>query len=244
MSIQAPNYTQTPNEIFELMPLMDEAELRVTLAIVRETFGWHRKQSKLSLSRLMKLTGLSRQGVINGIEAGMNRRTLGREPEGDSFRYFLVVETAEVVNSVDQGSQLSRPGVVNSVDTYKESVKEKEPSVPAALNTPRLTLAAQFRSLVDELKTSTNKSAVLRNIYILCYGEETAPTYSYIGGVAKKIGGAGYLAQRLWELSARPPTGDVLAYLLAEHQGKQTHRKYDSSAKEVNLDKLLEGATT
>lgn len=118
--IPAPNYTQIPNVLIALMPEMGEAELKVTLAIARKTFGWHKDRDKLSLSQLMDLTGLSRQGVINGIADGMKRGTIARTESGDSFDYYLVV------NEMDQSaeaSQPNRPEVVHEIDTQK---KEKE----------------------------------------------------------------------------------------------------------------------
>src|SRR5262245_5804895 len=84
--VEPPNHTQTPNALFdELMRDMKEAELKVTLAICRQTFGWHRKEDELSLTQLSDLTGLSRQSVISGIEAGMRRGIILRKPKGQSF---------------------------------------------------------------------------------------------------------------------------------------------------------------
>lgn len=152
MQIEKPNYTQTPNIIFDLMPQMAEAELRVTLAICRQTFGFHRQADTLSISQLQKATGLSRQGAINGLQAGMERGTITRQPDGNSFAYGLQMAPdaadAETVNQVDTApvnlvdtappddatSQRSRPALVNLVDhslvnvvdTQKKDKKERE----------------------------------------------------------------------------------------------------------------------
>lgn len=125
MPFDAPNYTQFPNALIMLMPEMGEAELKVTLAIARKTFGWHKDEDKLSLSQLMELTGLSRQGVLNGILAGTERGTIARREDGDSFKYRLLV------NEVDQTSQPSRPEVVNEVDTQKKDKEKKETAAVA-----------------------------------------------------------------------------------------------------------------
>ena len=67
---QSPNYTQTPNDLFDvLMAGMGDAELRVALAIVRQTIGYHREQVKFSIPKLMAMTGLSRNGVKDGAES-------------------------------------------------------------------------------------------------------------------------------------------------------------------------------
>lgn len=137
VEVPAPNYTQMPNVLISLMPQMKEAELRVTLAIARETFGWHRKEKSLSLTRLCVLTGLSRQGVLNGIEEGLERHFIERRAQGNSFTYRLLV------NEVDQSrpltGQASGPDrsttsttivrevdqeVVNKVDTAKKEGKK------------------------------------------------------------------------------------------------------------------------
>jgi hypothetical protein len=81
-----------------------------------------------------------------------------------------------------------------------------------------------FRNLISELKTTKNRAATLRMIYRLCFGgaEENLPEYSYIGKVAKQVGGAERLAQLMWELTARPPA-DPLSYIQAmqKQKGKQ-----------------------
>ncbi|MCA0354690.1 MAG: replication protein [Chloroflexi bacterium] len=139
MTIAPPNYTQTPNEILDLLCEMSEAEMRVTLAICRETFGWHRPTAKLSISDLELLTGLSRQGVLNGLAAGADRGTIQREAVGNGYSYHIVVvnevdqnsQRSRPVNKVDQSttlttnSQRSRPKMVNEVDQPFNSIKEK-----------------------------------------------------------------------------------------------------------------------
>ena len=129
-----PNYTQIPNRLFdELLPLMGAAELKVTLAICRKTFGWHKKRDRISISQLEKLTGLSHQGVITGLQQGMNRGTIVRQPaNGGSYFYSLVIN--EPGNSASQRnrlpnnltSQRSRLEVVNEVDTQKKLLKKQE----------------------------------------------------------------------------------------------------------------------
>lgn len=131
--VPAPNYTQTPNALFALLPVMHEAEIKVTLAIARKTFGWHKERDMLSLSQLEGLTGLSRQGVIDGIEKGIERGTIERIPHGQSFDYSIVVravDQSELVKPVDHQvvkpvDQLL-PELVKPVDTQKKEILNKE----------------------------------------------------------------------------------------------------------------------
>ncbi|MFC4636963.1 hypothetical protein [Deinococcus hohokamensis] len=119
MSFSPPNYTQTPNELFALLPVMKEAELRVTLVIVRATFGWNvgGHAAHLSLQMLMDDTGLSKQGVMNGINAGKERGTIVTVKEGKEVYYGLSVRDVEVPVL----GQRSRPKTVNLVDPTEEA---------------------------------------------------------------------------------------------------------------------------
>jgi hypothetical protein len=106
--ILAPNYTPTPNVwLDEIMPLIDTvAELKVTLAILRATFGWaegtgRKLEDKLSWSQLAKKTKLSRQSVINGLKAGMERGSIGRKKDGKGYKYHLIIDPA-LVKALDR----------------------------------------------------------------------------------------------------------------------------------------------
>ena len=144
--VDAPNYTQTPNVIFATAPEMGEAELRVTLHVIRKTFGWHKLSDEISLTQFEDGTGLSRQSVINGIAQALKRGTVKRRKHGLSFRYSAIVHEVDypthssqrsrlpLVNVVDQsdkaGSLLSRPPhaqkVAGQVDTQKKVLKKEK----------------------------------------------------------------------------------------------------------------------
>lgn len=86
----------------------------------------------------------------------------------------------------------------------------------------RPNLSEAFHELLTVLQTAKNKAAVLRAIYGLCFPGEL-PEYSYLGKVAKAVGGAGRLAEVMWSLTVKPPTGDVLAYILAMHKKAESN---------------------
>ena len=122
--IEKPNYTQTPNILFdEIMRDLNGAELKVILAVIRKTFGWHKKRDRISLTQLEEITGLSRQGILNAIHGKKKEKSVigGLVNKG----YIKIIETKQgnvyelVVKEVDQqetASQLSRLEVVNKVD--------------------------------------------------------------------------------------------------------------------------------
>lgn len=150
---ESPNFTQAPNDLWDMLPTMHETELKVTLAAIRHTFGYHRKRVKLSITAMEKLTGLSRQGVLNGAEAAEERGTLTRTSDGGTTVWVvnvvdpppdMVVNSVdhppESVNPVDQRSQPGRPAGVNAVDHLplsKKRIKEKGKKDSALAPRPR-----------------------------------------------------------------------------------------------------------
>lgn len=74
----------------------------------------------------------------------------------------------------------------------------------------------------------TNKQAVLKWMHDTLFPDRDSPSYSYVGRMIKQVGGAGRLAQLLWEAAAKRPTGDVLAYIQATV--KSNHRQNGGSS--------------
>lgn len=89
MSFAAPNHTQTPNALYDLMPEMGRAELRVTLAILYEGGKQDRGVVRLRHTDLEDATGLSHGGVASGIQRGMERGIIKRMGAQGSYAYWL-----------------------------------------------------------------------------------------------------------------------------------------------------------
>lgn len=173
-----PNYTQTPNALFDLMPQMNNQELRVTLAIIRKTKGWHKQEDELSISQLMELTGLSRQGVVNGTRRALERGTVYRKPAGRSFVYGLIVNVVDqakedVSTSLTNDSQRRLPKSVNDVDTQKKGKKEKE---------------IQDAPSKNEVKREPNKAELDAMFEALAAGSFGVTDMSLVGKLGGRIG--------------------------------------------------------
>jgi phage replication O-like protein O len=125
--VEPPNHTQIPNALLDdLMRLMDCAELKVTLAICRQTFGWHKKEDELSLSQLKAMTGLSRQSVITGIEAGMQRGVIRRRPKGQSYVYRIqLVQKLDQLGAIDGTEPPKPPQLVQKLDQSAPAASPK-----------------------------------------------------------------------------------------------------------------------
>jgi DnaD/phage-associated family protein len=73
-----PNYTQVPNELFDMLPNMSDPELRFTLALLRQTSGFHVYKKTLSTKKACDLTGLSANSVTKGAREAQKRGTVKR----------------------------------------------------------------------------------------------------------------------------------------------------------------------
>lgn len=129
-------YTRVPNALLEAVAMLPDAECRVVLVIVRRTLGWQKTCETISLKEFRDATGLSRQGVINGIEAAIKRGIITRTVTGynNGFCYQVVheVDHLQVVHEVDQSTKLttssprSRPLVVHEVDYLHSDLPQQE----------------------------------------------------------------------------------------------------------------------
>lgn len=135
-----PNYTPTPNELFDVyLADLGNAELRVVLAVIRETFGWEDKQSQtgrrqraeISLTRLRFMTGLSENGVIAGAKKAVKRGLLKRINPGtkQSSKWEIVMKSPPSVAEGGRRTSLSQRGRTPSVAEgqlpFKERKKER-----------------------------------------------------------------------------------------------------------------------
>lgn len=115
---KSPNYTQVPNDFFDMAKDMSEAELRFTLAMLRETFGFHRRQTRAGISDVMEKTGMSDQGVRNGASAAEERGTVTRlNPDTKTKAEWEVVLIPNDVDPNEKGVDLDKHPNEKGVDT-------------------------------------------------------------------------------------------------------------------------------
>lgn len=150
--LQRINFTAFPNVILDNLPEVSCAELKVIAVICRQTFGYHQERALLSISLLMKLTGLSDQGIKNSLDSLISRGWVLKVPSGQSFTYELSTEDEkEPANSVGGTGDVNPPTQLgghansvgeqpaNSVGTLnKESIKRN------SLKKPRASLGELF----------------------------------------------------------------------------------------------------
>jgi hypothetical protein len=127
-----PNYTQTPNRLFdEIMKEIDTmAELKVTLAIIRQTTGWHRRYCTFGIAKIERLTGLARNSVTAGAEAAEARGTIRRLNKEGEASWELVINdtpaTAEGVEIDPSNGEDAPPQDLTKTPATAEGLKRKK----------------------------------------------------------------------------------------------------------------------
>lgn len=89
---EPPTYTQVPNALFDVaMCDMGAAELKVVLAVIRKTIGWHKQRDAISLSQLEEMTGLARANVIRGVREAAKNGWIRHYKAGRTSYYELAL---------------------------------------------------------------------------------------------------------------------------------------------------------
>lgn len=138
-------YTTFPNDVLDyVMPICSGAEWKIVCAIVRRTLGWNKTTDRISISQLIKDTGLSRQTVVDATASAVETGYILKTPRGNSFEYTLNKdfelndpiknsqenrpiendENIEQSNFLTRNSLISRPKTVKLLDT--QNTKENK----------------------------------------------------------------------------------------------------------------------
>ena len=122
------------------MPRLTPSALKVLLAIVRKTYGFQKQSDRISFSQLQTLTGLSREGVNQGIKAigQLLKIKPGRKGQmANEYSLNLDVSTGLLVNKSDQSSNLTSQNngkrLVRKPDSPKPNIQnpDRGPKTPS-----------------------------------------------------------------------------------------------------------------
>ena len=88
-----------PNSIIdELLPELSHSELKCYLCVLRKTKGWNKEEDAISVSKFMKVTGLSNKAVISACESLVEREILERK-SGDRNTGIYSIKTYKTATS-------------------------------------------------------------------------------------------------------------------------------------------------
>lgn len=169
------NYTKTPNVILESISDMCEVEIKLTMFLVRETYGYHRNEARLTYSDLEKVIG--RGSIKKAAELVENRgffKRAGRSnwvissSESEPQTVQILNQNSsdsepledEIVQDLNQNSSRFEPQTVqdlyqnssNLEPLYKERKKEEKKTIKKAVQHPIWKLPKPLNS--DEFETA------------------------------------------------------------------------------------------
>lgn len=192
------NWTKTPNEIYAAVPDMSDAELRVTTALIRQTYGYRREKCSMTYADFRSWGIASDQTVDKGIKAVLKRGFFQRGPGrsewiiGENSTDFVEnnstesVETTESVESAENNStktveNISTKSVENPVNdsteivelhSYKEKERKKERGEKKLSATPTPQPFTVYEQL-SEIEPAIKKGQTLRDAKALLEGDKS-----------------------------------------------------------------------
>lgn len=201
----SPNYTQAPNDWFDLyLPAMGLAEFKVSAVIIRQTLGWHKTRCELGLKRLAVLTGLSERGAMLGAEQAEQRGIIRRVNKGAGNRqrtvWELVITTSpsEVVGTVSTSlREVGLPPLVRQTTSPSEGrkTKTKETEITTTANKAAAASVWELAGLISSSKLSKTKRQEI--------GEADPPPDpgAFVSKYLYAVAHAGFRSPALWAAS-------------------------------------------
>ncbi len=156
---QAPNYTQVPNDFFEMASEMGEAELKVVLCIIRETFGYHRETCELSVRVLARKAGLTPRNAYNGAEKAIERGLIEKTvSQTNTTKWRAVVTGDTALYPLRQRTVFLRKGKPLVKESKEKEIKNEDDEVLATVALRAISKAYESEiglitaMIADELK--------------------------------------------------------------------------------------------
>lgn len=138
---QSPNYTQTPNDLFdELLPSLGLAELKVVLCVVRHTFGYHKDEAKLSIREIARFTGLTAKSVMEGAEQAEAHGLIERYQDGKKTTLWRAIVSV-IPSNTRRDTKYHRTVVPTTTQLPVKESKEIKKEI--GVDTPNLPLEWQ-----------------------------------------------------------------------------------------------------
>lgn len=230
------NYTAIDNAVLDhFMPLLSANAWKTLCFIMRSTKGYQVECAQLKYSDIKTGTGISSDAtlaktIVELVSHQLIVVSTHKEHEGNYYELnrTLEIEVQNFSKVEVRESGTSKSELRDDAGTTENEVPIKKENIQDAthLGVERLTelypvpLSGVFRHYLDELKVSKNKTNMIRTLIVALYGEDMAQAYGLIGKTASVVGGWGYLATRIWEMTSRPPNGNLMEYIMGEHRAK------------------------
>lgn len=93
------SFTSIDNELFNLLPVLTGNELKVLLAVIRQTVGWHRAVVSLRHIDISLITGVPQHTVYRSIKSLVQKGYLKRFERSGNVMYRVSLFTDSTVET-------------------------------------------------------------------------------------------------------------------------------------------------
>jgi len=194
----APNFTAIPNFLLDsILPLASPAEWKVITFVCRKTYGWKKREDRISFTQMEQGTGLCRRALQGVVEKLRSYGLLLCTRSGKGNRYALNItcdvdqvvkrmggkakaSSSEVWHSVPQTMAPSAiPAMALSSNTKetltKETLKRKKPGARLRADAPERLLAQEFTFEQSILPTRQHLTLAEMTINLLARNLDKSP---------------------------------------------------------------------
>lgn len=112
----------------------------------------------------------------------------------------------------------------------KSKPKSKEETETAGAGAVAPATFQDWQAMIQKPPNGSNRTAVLIAMHKALFPGRDPPEFGYMGKMARDVGGAGRMAELLWQASTRPPTGDVLRYCAGMSKGQKSRKLGDKDS--------------
>jgi len=226
--------------------------MKVILYILRHTWGYHDDCKRISVDefcngrkrkggeRLDAGTGLSEPTVRDGLARAEAHGFITVEVDDSDLgriqKFYSLRMTDEPEEIVASGVKSFAPSTKEVLPRTKKDTLERnlEKITPTADATRPGDPPVTFSGWREMIRESKNRPALLRWMFMTLYSDSDAPDFGYIGKAARTVGGASRLAELMWQHCTRPPSGDVLRYLMAVARNQKFDRANGKNGNDDN----------
>jgi DNA-binding MarR family transcriptional regulator len=161
---QAPNYTQVPNDFFDLVMEMTEAETRIITALIRITFGYHRDEIQMSVRDIAKATKMSTSSVWVGAEKLENRGLIERSVSKSNTvtNWRVVISDTQLYRQIVK--TVSNDSEQKGIPPLKKEKKERKLKDAPAAKAPTPAEVLLFREVTERYPPKPNFEDVVKSI--------------------------------------------------------------------------------
>lgn len=145
--------------------------------------------------------------------------TVSKEVESDTSTEIKEATPTETVEEKPITSTVS----VDTKERYLNKGENKNPA-DAGADAPQPTepiLFGQWLQNVQKPPDGSNRVAQLKTMHDVLFPDHDPVDFGRIGRTAQRVGGAGRLAQLLWETVPKRPNGNVCDYIEAVENGRR-----------------------